>query len=380
MTLPADLPADLPAGLSGGHHRGAPLQAARSVPEVPGVLSAADVIETAACIAEVQQPNGMIPWFDGGHCDPWNHIEAAMALSVAGFDEEALFAYEWLAGSQLPEGGWFNYYLGGHGVKDQRIDTNVCAYAAAGAWHHYLSTGDLIVLEEMWPMVDRALEFVLRFQVPGGPILWSVDPDGMRGRYALLTGSSSIYHSLRCGVACAEALGLERPDWELSAGRLARAIADSRNAFEPKEEFAMDWYYPVLTGAIGGSAGSDRMDDRWGSFVMEGLGVRCVSTSPWVTAGETAECALALDALGRDSEALDLFTWVQGLRCPDGSYWTGMVYPEESTFPGGERTTYSAAAVLLAADALSGATPASGLFRGEGLPEGLEMLVPPSPE
>ena len=31
----------------------------------------------------------MIPWFEGGHCDPWNHVEAAMALSVGGFHDEA---------------------------------------------------------------------------------------------------------------------------------------------------------------------------------------------------------------------------------------------------------------------------------------------------
>ncbi len=53
-----------------------------------------------------------------------------------------------------------------------------------------------------------------------------------------------------------------------------------------------------------------------------------------------------------------------------------MVYPEEVTFPGGERTTYTAAAMVLAADALSGATAAAGLFRGEGLPVGLDLAEP----
>ena len=66
---------------------------------------------------------------------------------------------------------------------------------------------------------------------------------------------------------------------------------------------------------------------------MDGRGVRCVSTGEWVTAAETAECVLALDALGRDDAALELLTWVQALRNEDGSYWTGMVYPEEATYP-----------------------------------------------
>jgi len=104
-----------------------------------------------------------------------------------------------------------------------------------------------------------------------------------------------------------------------------------------------------------------------------------VSTGEWVTAAETAECVLALDALGRDAQARELFTWVQDLRNDDGSYWTGMVYPEEATYPPLERSTYTAGAMVLAADALGRCTPASGLFRGEGLPSHLD-LTEPAPE
>jgi hypothetical protein len=354
------------------------------LPEVEGVLSAAEVEQTAASIAEVQREDGMIPWSEGGHCDPWNHTEAAMGLTIGGFHKQALLAYQWLADSQLPDGSWFNYYLPGIGVKDPRLDTNVCAYVATGAWHHFRVTGDSAVLSAMWPMIDKALTFVLRWQRDDGTVLWCVDPDGRPGRYPLLTGSSSIYHALRCGVACAEALGRERPDWELAAGRLAHAIAVVPEAFEPKDDFAMDWYYPVLSGALEGAPAEARMQKWWDGFVMDGLGVRCVSTNSWVTAAETAECVLALDAVGRRSDALALFTWAQAHRCEDGSYWTGIVYPQRETFPFGERTTYTAAAIILAADALSSASPAAGLFRGESLPHGLDLTAPraggPGPE
>jgi len=74
---------------------------------------------------------------------------------------------------------------------------------------------------------------------------------------------------------------------------------------------------------------------------MEGYGVRCVSTGDWVTAAETAECVLTLDALGMDDAARELFTAAQGLRLPDGSYWTGMVFPDRVTFPDQETTTYT---------------------------------------
>ena len=209
------------------------------------------MLSTAHAIADVQRADGMIPWFEGGHCDPWNHVEAAMALSVCGLIAEAEAAYRWLADRQLPDGSWFNYYQGA-GVKDQRLDTNVCAYLAAGAWHHHLITGDVEFLGELWPTIQRGIDFILRWQQPDGSVLWSLDPSGQPEGYALLTGSSSIYHSMRCAVAVAECLAKDRPDWELAAGRLGHAVAHHPTAFAPKVEFAMDWYYPMLSrGARG---------------------------------------------------------------------------------------------------------------------------------
>jgi hypothetical protein len=56
---------------------------------------------------------------------------------------------------------------------------------------------------------------------------------------------------------------------------------------------------------------------------------------------------------------------MQHLRDDDGSYWTGLVFADGVRWPV-ERTTWTAAAVVLAADALSGATPAAGLFTDPG--------------
>ncbi|HEY1446415.1 MAG TPA: hypothetical protein VGF51_16090 [Acidimicrobiales bacterium] len=346
-----------------------------TVPEVPGILTASDVLATAEAIADVQRHDGMIPWFDDGHCDPWNHVEAAMALTVCGLVDEAVAAYRWLVERQLPDGSWFNYYRRDV-VKDPRLDTNVCAYLAAGAWHHHLITGDVEFLGELWPTIEGGIDWILRLQQPDGSVLWSLDSSGRPEGYALLTGSSSIYHSLRCAVAIAECLAKDRPDWELAAGRLGHAVAHHPGAFAPKVEFAMDWYYPMLSGALEGEAGRLRIAEGWSTFVMEGLGVRCVSTGDWVTAAETAECVLTLDALGLDHAARELFVAGQNLRLPDGSYWTGMVYPERETFPKNERTTYTFAAMVLAADALSDTTPAAGLFRGECLPAPLDLAEP----
>lgn len=338
------------------------------LPDLPGVLSPAQIAATADAIAIEQKPSGMIPWFDGGHADPWNHVEAAMALDVAGRRREAERAYEWLASTQHDDGGWYQYYAWDETVENARRDTNVAAYVAHGVLHHWLITRDRGFLEGMWPVVERAIDFVLTLQLPDGEVLWSYEPDGRRGEFALLTGCASLHLSLRCAVGVAEALGEERPDWELAADRLAVRVAHHPAAFLPKDRWAMDWYYPVLGGAVRGAAAEERIGERWSEFVMEGLGCRCVSDRPWITAAETAELVLTLDAIGRTAEARKLMTWVQYLRSADGAYFTGCVHPQEVHYPGEERSTYTAAAMLIAADALGGFTPAAGLFRGEGVP------------
>jgi hypothetical protein len=345
---------------------------------VPGQLSAEELARTAGQIASLQATSGRIPWFEHGHCDPWNHVEAAMALTVTGYAAEARAAYRWLAANQLGDGSWFNYYAANQ-VKDARLDTNVCAYLATGLYHYVLVTDDIDFAAQLWPTVERAIEFVLRWQMSDGTIRWSLDALGRPESYALLTGSSSIFHSLRCAVALAERLGNARPAWELCAGRLGHAVAHHPGAFAPKNEFAMDWYYPIFSGALRGEAGLKRIDDGWERHVMDGYGVRCVSTNDWVTAAETAECVLALDALGLTDRALELFSCTRRHRREDGGYWTGIAYPSEVTFPDAQITSYTSAAIILAADALTSSSGAAGLFRHVGLSVPLDLPEPGCP-
>ncbi|MDQ2754351.1 MAG: prenyltransferase [Actinomycetota bacterium] len=337
-------------------------------------LTAAEVAATADWIESVQLPNGMIPWFPGGHADPWNHTEAAMALVRAGNRPAAERAYDWLAANQLADGSWCAYYLA-DGVEEPRRDPNVVAYVATGVWWHFLETKDHALLEAMWPVVDAAFSFVLRMQLASGAFAWSLGPDGVLSEGALLTGSSSILHSLRAAVAIAAELGEERPEWELAAGRAAHAIAHRPSAFLAKDRWAMDWYYPVLSGAVGGDSGRTRIEARWDTFVLEGVGVRCVADQPWVTAAETAECVMALEALGMSERAAQLLGWTRHLRDDEGAYWTGCVHPQCVRYPGGERSTYTAAAVVMADHVVHGSGPTAGLFRGEMLPPVMDFAA-----
>lgn len=331
------------------------------LPEVPSAISADEVAATADTIVAVQLPTGMIPWFEGGHADPWNHVEAAMALTVAGRHAEADAAYRWLATNQRADGAWHQYYLADR-VEHDKLDANCVAYVATGVLHHHTVTGDDGFLDELWPVVERAIEFVLALQTPRGEIRWARHADGTPWSFALLTGSSSIYHSIRAAVAVAARLGHRRPRWEQAAARLGRVIREVPAAFAPKDRWAMDWYYPVLSGAVAPEPARARLEAAFDAFVIDDEGVRCVSDKPWVTAAETCECALAHLTIGDDDTARRLFGWSQKLRNPDGSYHTGAVVPERQTFPADERSSYTAAAVILTADAISATTDASELL------------------
>ena len=341
------------------------------VPAVPGILSPQDALATGRSIAAVQHADGAIPWSDGGHTDPWDHVESAMALSVCGLVDEAVAAYEWSRRSQRSDGSW-PMQLRGSVIEDDGSDTNFCAYIAVGVWHHFLVTGDDEFVGRMWPTVRQAIDFVLDYQTERGEIGWAAGPGGPNVE-ALLTGNSSIHQSLRCALALAAHVDDPHPDWELATGRLAHVLTRHLDAFTAKPEYSMDWYYPILGGALRGSAAFERIDERWDDFVVPGLGIRCVDHRPWVTGAETCELVMSLVAIGKRDEALRLFTDMQHLRETDGSYWTGLVFADGKRWPV-ERTTWTGGAMLLAADSLSNTTPGAEVFRGEYLPTG--MLSP----
>jgi hypothetical protein len=345
----------------------------------------ADILETAGSIAAAQRADGALPWPDG-HVDPWDHVECAMALSACGLAVPARLAYQWLRDTQRPDGSWPRT-TGGPGtagapggaqaVADHGAESHHAAYAAVGTWHEYLVTGDKKFTERMWPTVRAAIGWVLGLQAPRGEVAWERDAAGKPGEFALLSGCSSILQGLRCAISLAELAGEPQPDWELAAVQLGHALACHPEAFADKSRFAMDWYYPVLGGALRGTAAAQRLAHGWDTFLVPGLGVRCVSDQPWVTGAETCELVLALDACGQRERAREVFATVRRLRHADGSYWTGWQYVNENHFPA-ERSSWTSAAVVLAADALTGFSAGAAIFRAVPAPADFRSPTDPA--
>ncbi|WHT19179.1 prenyltransferase/squalene oxidase repeat-containing protein [Crossiella sp. CA-258035] len=321
-------------------------------------MTPAEVSATARWILAIQRADGAIPWDDGGKLDPWNHVEAAMGLDSAGHHAEAAAALRWLAERQRPDGSFATAYQDGL-VTDPHGDSNFTAYLAVGLRHHLRHTGNLALAKELWPVVRAAMSFVLDLQRPDGAIGWHRRPDGSACDLALRAGCASIHHALHSAALLGQRLGEPTADLRAAADRLREALLDA-TLFLPKPH-SMDWYYPVLGGAVTGASARAWLITDWHRFVVPGLGVRCVHDQPWTTGGETAELALTLAVRGESALARALLRDLDRLRCPDGGYWTGYQFANRVLWPD-ERTTWTAGAVLLAAAALAGDRATLGTF------------------
>jgi hypothetical protein len=316
----------------------------------------------ASFIAGIQKQDGEIPWSAGGKTDPWDHVESAMGLALAGRRREAERAYLWLAANQLADGSWYYAYQDGV-PKDLTRDSNMATYPAVGVFHHFLLFADRTFVSNMWPTVSRGIDFALKMQGPCGEIYWARNPRGEIDPMALLTGSSSVYMSLKCAITLGYLLGKKMPSWREAYLRLGEAIRDNPSIFNMiKSRFSMDWYYPVLCGAVTGRQAWNRIARHWDKFVASGWGVRCVSDRPWVTLAETAELVLSLAAMEECDRGRELLSWIGEMKYDDGSYWMGVTFPDGVIWPE-ERTSWTAAAILMAHDAVEGLTPGSLLFR-----------------
>ncbi|HNQ86181.1 MAG TPA: phenyltransferase domain-containing protein [Deltaproteobacteria bacterium] len=326
-----------------------------------GLVLPIDIAGLASSIAREQRESGEIPWHGGGKTDPWDHVEAAIGLTIGGYYEESRRAFEWLASTQLEDGSWYSAYRNGI-PEDRTKESNMSSYIAVGVFHYYLITRDRAFLEYIWPTVSAGIDYAVDLQAPAGEVYWARSPHGSVDPVALLTACSSIFMSLKCALVLALLLGESRPRWQKALQRLGDALRYRPHLFDrTKSRYSMDWFYPVLSGAVTGAEAKKRIDRSWNKFMVEGLGTRCVSDNPWVTIAETSELIMTLAAMGEYRMARKVLGWIGNKKYDDGTYWCGFTFPDMVTWPE-EKLTWTDAAVMMAADAVYHITPAFQLF------------------
>jgi hypothetical protein len=309
----------------------------------------------------LQRKTGDIPWHTDGKTDPWDLVETIMGLNIGKRFDASYRAFDWLKNIQNPDGSWYSSYVNGK-PRDRTRETHMAAYISVGLFHTWLMTRDTALLEDYWCTMQKGIDYAISLQTESGEIYWARSPEGRVDPMSLLTGASSIFMSLKCALAIARILGRRVFSWKTAFDKLGNSIRGNRHQYNvSKSRFAMYWFYPVLSGAMTGKEAKQRIEKQWDKYVIEGQGVRCVSDQPWVTLAETSELVLALHGLGCGDKARILFSWIQDRIYDDDTYWCGYTYPDMVVWPE-EKISWTNAVVLMAADAVYGLTPASGLF------------------
>ena len=302
-----------------------------------------------------QLSSGAIPWYRGGVTDPWDHVEGAIALDFSGRFKEAAAAYVWSRDMQNPDGSWYSGYLDDK-AQDSVKDTNFASYIATGTWFHYLATKDLGFLRRMWPTVEKGIDFGLSLQQPMGEIPWASGDKGEVWPGAIVTSSCCIWHSIRNGINISKTLGQDRPDWDRASERLLKAIKEHPELFdkmgENKRRYSMNWFYPILTGVIGGKEAKERIEREWADFIIDNWGCRVTADEDVTAVAETSELVIALCLIGEHNRAKLLLDWTLRLRDGESGFCRGIKLPEQEACPR-ERATWTSAALIMAIAALA---------------------------
>ncbi|RYD95255.1 MAG: hypothetical protein EOP61_20130 [Sphingomonadales bacterium] len=327
-----------------------------------------------ARILEVQQANGLIPWFEDGPWDSWNHAECVMALAVAGEYRAARAGLDALVSAQGSDGAFLCEYGNALPMADHvsiaRVagpkvkDTNFTAYVAT-AVEHYRRLKGAKAAGEYWPMVRAAIDHVLDHQHEAGDVSWCAEVHGTSLDDALIAGNASIFGSLDHAILLGGALRDPQPRWQDAHRRLGEVLQQAPKRFDrsgkARGAFAMDWYYPALTGVLTGDEAVARLRRDWPRFVEPGLGCRCVVDEPWVTVAETCELVIAALRCGMGKQAEELIDRIEQRRDARGAFWMGWQFVEAIHWPA-ERPSWTQAAYVLAIDAFERLTPASTIF------------------
>ncbi|GAA2827991.1 hypothetical protein GCM10020220_016000 [Nonomuraea rubra] len=218
--------------------------------------------------------------------DAWNHVECLMAMSVAGLDEPVRRGYAWLARHQRADGSWPMKLVDGVPAEPGG-ETNHAAYVAVGVWHHHLVTGDRRLTEESWPMVKAALDYVAGLQDRARGDRLGARRAG-QGLDVRACSPAAPLHPPGAALRRAARRPPGRPAAALGAGRRPagpRAVGASGRRFADKSRFSMDWYYRCWAARVRGQQALELLEREWQTFVVPGLGIRCVSDQPWVDRG-----------------------------------------------------------------------------------------------
>ena len=316
-------------------------------------------------IKSTQHESGAIPSNEDGSHDPWDHIESIMGLNFTKEHAASKNAFKWLLKNQNEDGSWFAKYRNNIPVEKNK-PTHFGPYISVGALHYYKIFKDKVFLEELWPAIELAINFSLNLQIKNGTIPWSINKHGEIENDFLITGTSSILKSIECGLAISNILKKNKniECWIKSYKLLSNALKNPTGKFDiltDRKRFSMDSYYPILSGCLDEKEMKFYIDKTFSDFYVNNIGIKCVIDEPWITVAETSEFIISLMISGDIKKSKKLLIDVINIADESKIPYMGWQY-EENIFWPNEKPSWTAAALIIAADTVLNFSDASNLF------------------
>ncbi len=123
----------------------------------------------------------------------------------------------------------------------------------------------------------------------------------------------------------------------------------------------MDSYYPILSGCLDKNEIKAYVNKIFKDFYVKDIGIKCVIEEPWVTVAETSEFIISLMLHGDQDKSKELLTDVLNITDLNKIPYMGWQY-EENIFWPDEKPSWTAAALIIAADTVLNFSNASNLF------------------
>ena len=326
-------------------------------------------LRIAKSIKTNQLDSGAIPSNADLSHDPWDHIEAIMGLNFLKDKESSDLAFEWLKNNQNKDGSWYAKYSNNDPIELNK-PTHFGPYISVAALHYFKIFSDKDKLFELWETIKSAIDFSIDLQNSNGTIPWSVDKNNEIENDFLLTGSSSILKSPECAIAISKILDLDSNEkWTNAYESLAYAVRNPEGLFDKttdRSRFSMDSYYPIISGVLLDYEKEKYIKKIFKDFYVEGIGVKCVVDEPWVTVAETSEFIISLVISNELEEAKKILVEVMNISDSNDIPYMGWQYVENIFWPE-EKPSWTAAALILAADSIFDFSPGSDILKDNQL-------------
>ena len=326
-------------------------------------------LRIAKSIKKNQLDSGAIPSNADLSHDPWDHIEAIMGLNFLKDKESSDLAFKWLKNNQNKDGSWYAKYFNNDPIELNK-PTHFGPYISVAALHYFKIFSDKDKLFELWETIKSAIDFSIDLQNSNGTIPWSVDKNNEIENDFLLTGSSSILKSLECAIAISKILDLDSNEkWTKAYESLAYAVRNPEGLFDKttdRSRFSMDAYYPIISGVLLDYEKEKYIKKIFKDFYVEGIGVKCVVDEPWVTVAETSEFIISLVISNELEEAKKILVEVMNISDSNDIPYMGWQYVENIFWPE-EKPSWTAAALILAADSIFDFSPGSNILKDNQL-------------